>query len=165
MTTALEVIDSAVKIGLGALITAAAGYFALARSHRHEVSKATNEDRRSLLRTAAGFLEQATALANLATYAFAHVPDDANSSTKHLVEAINKLGEARSLAVLSGSKQLAEDIANLRSAMEGLCGYFLSTGDSYSVSVANAKIATLNECWPRIYAELERAYDRTHNDA
>jgi hypothetical protein len=165
MTTALEVIDSAVKIGLGALITATGGYFALSRSHRNEMRKAANEDRRSLLRTAAGLLEQATASANLATYAFAHVPEGTGSSTKQLVEAINKLGEARSLVVLSGAQQLAEDIANLRSAMESLCGYFLSTGDNYSIEEANAMIQKLNGHWPRIYAELERAYGRTHADA
>jgi hypothetical protein len=165
MTTALEVIDSAVKIGLGALITAGAGYLALSRSHRNEMSKAANEDRRSLLRTAAGLLEQATALVNLATYTFAHVPDGTNSSTKQLVEAINKLGEARSLAVLSGAKLLAEDIASLRGAMESLCGYFLSTGDNYSIAEANAMILKLNEHWPRIYTELERAYGRAHGDA
>ena len=165
MATALEVIDSAVKIGLGASITAVAGYLALSRSHRNEVRKAANEDRRSLLRTAAGLLEQATALVNLATYTFAHVPDGTSSNTKQLVEAINKLGEARSLAVLSGARQLADEIANLRTAMEGLCGYFLSTGDNYSITDANAMILKINEHWPLIYAELERAYSRTHGDA
>ncbi|WP_137937703.1 hypothetical protein [Chitinivorax sp. B] len=158
MTTVLEVVDSAVKIGLGALITAVAGYLALVRSQHHELRKTADEDRRNLLRSAASLLEQATALANLATFTFAHVPDGSHDSTKQLVEAINKLGEARSLAVLSGAKQLAEEIANLRSAMESFCGYFLTMGENYSIPDANAKISQLNESWPRIYHELERAY-------
>ena len=158
MATALEILDSAVKIGLGALITAVAGWAVTTRSQRHELRKAADEDRRSLLRSAAKLLEQATASANLATYAFAHMPDHKANSTKHLVEAINNLNEARSLAVLSGSRALAAEVAKLRGAHEALCGYFLSMGDGYSISHANDLIARLNESWPRIYAELEAAY-------
>lgn len=49
--------------------------------------------------------------------------------------------------------------------MEGLCGYFLSAEDDYSIAKANAMILKINERWPPIYAELERAYGRTHGDA
>ncbi|WP_341675114.1 hypothetical protein [Niveibacterium sp. SC-1] len=165
MTTALEVIDSAVKIGLGALITALATHWAAGRGRRHELAKLAGQDRRELLRAAAALLEQATGATNLATFGLAHVPDGSSTNTRQLVEALNKLGEARSLAVLSGSRPLAEEIAKLRGAMEDLCGYFLSSGVDYSIPAANAKIARLNESWPRIYAELERAYARTYGAA
>lgn len=165
MTTALEILDSAVKIGLGALVTAIAGWAAAAAARRHELRKTAAEDSRGLLRSAANLLEQATAAANLATYAFAHVPDRKADSAKHLVDAINKLNEARSLAVLSGARELAAEIAKLRGAHEALCGYFLATGDNYSIPRANELIAQLNESWPRIYAGLETAYRGTHGGA
>lgn len=165
MTTALEILDSAVKIGLGALVTAVAAHAAAAAARRHERRKTADEDRRGLLRSAANLLEQATAAANLATYAFAHVPDRKADSAKHLVDAINKLNEARSLAVLSGARELAAQIATLRGAHEALCGYFLSTGENYSIPRANELIAELNESWPRIYAGLETAYRGTHGGA
>ena len=164
MATALEILDSAVKIGLGALITAVAGWVVSTKAQRHELAKAAAEDRRSLLRSTANLLEQATACANLATYAFAHVPNPKVDSTKHLVEAINKLNEARSLAVLCGSRTLASHIAKVRGVDEELCAYFLAMGENYSVDRANDLIAKLNESWPRIYAELEAAYGATHRD-
>ena len=165
MPTLLDILDSAVKIGLGALITAGAGLLVSKRSQRHELKKAATEDRRALLRSAASLLEQATAAANLATYVLAHVPDGNSESTKRLVEAINKLNEARSLTVLSGSRVLASEIAQLRGGFEGLCGYLLTVGEDYSIREANRLITSLNQSWPKIYSELEAAYGALHDDA
>ena len=165
MPTALEIIDTAVKIGLGALITGGAGLLISTRSQRHELRKAALEDRRSLLRTAANLIEQATASANLGTYVLAHVPDGKGESTKRLVEAINKLNEARSLAVLSGARSLASEIAKLRGNFESLCGYILNTGENYSIPEANRLITVLNVSWPKIYSELETAYSSAQSAA
>ena len=165
MPTALDIIDSAVKIGLGALITAAAGLLVSARNQRHELRKAALDDRRSLLRAAANLIEQATAAANLGTYILAHVPDGKGESTKRLVEAINKLNEARSLAVLSGTRSLASEIATLRGHFESLCAYILNTGENYSIPEANRLITALNVSWPRIYSALETAYSGAQGDA
>ena len=165
MTTTLEIVDSAVKIGLGALITAAAGLLVSTRAQRHELRKSTREDRRGLLRSAAKLLEEATAAANLATYVLAHVPDGKGDSTKGLVEAINKLNEARSLSVLSGARVLSIEIAKLRGNFEALCAYLLSAGENYSIPEANRLVNRLNESWPLIYAELEAQYAKVQSDA
>ena len=165
MPTTLDIIDSAVKIGLGALITAGAGLVISARSQRHELRKAAVEDRRNLLRAAANLIEQATASANLGTYVLAHIPEEKGESAKRFVESINKLNEARSLAVLSGARSLASEIAKLRGNFETLCGYVLNTGDNYSIPEANRLITALNMSWPRIYFELETAYSGAQSDA
>jgi hypothetical protein len=165
MATTFEIVDSAVKIGLGALISALAGLLVSSRSQRHEIRKAANDDRRNLLRSAAKLLEEATGAANLATYLLAHVPDQKRDSTRGLVDAINKLNEARSLAVLSGARALSTDIASLRGGFETLCGYLLAAGEDYSIAEANRLVSALNEFWPRIYSQLEAEYARTQGDA
>jgi hypothetical protein len=165
MTTAFEILDSAVKIGLGALISAVSGLFVSSRMRRHELRKATNDDRRSLLRAAAKLVEEATGAANLATYVLANVPDGKGTSTRGLVEAINKLNEARSLAVLSGARELSTEIATLRGGIESLCRYLLAVGESYSIDEANRLVSVLNKSWPIIYSQFEAEYAKAQSDA
>jgi hypothetical protein len=165
MTSTLEILDSAVKIGLGALITAVSGLVVSSRSQRHELRKAANDDRRGLLRAAAKLVEEATGATNLATYVLANVPDGKGESTRGLIEAINKLNEARSLAVLSGARVLSTEIATLRGGIESLCRYLLATGMDYSIPESNRLVSELNKSWPIIYSQFEAEYAKAQSDA
>jgi hypothetical protein len=49
MVTALEIIDTAVKVGLGALVSGAATYFIAKLNHIREIEKATGNRRREMV--------------------------------------------------------------------------------------------------------------------
>ncbi|KQV48691.1 hypothetical protein ASC95_22565 [Pelomonas sp. Root1217] len=164
MPTALEIVDSAVKIGLGALISAVATHFVTTKNHAHEIRKAAREDKRELLRSIAKTLEEATSTMNLATYAYEHEPESRRDAEKKLVDALNGFGSAKSLALLSGSKKLFVAVVDLRSGAEAIAAYYLQHGDHYAVKDANGLISRMNSAWPAVYVELERAYAETHGD-
>jgi hypothetical protein len=163
--TYLDVVDSAVKIGLGALISGGAAFLVMRHNHAHDRKKAALEDKRSLLRSAAKLLEEASAAVNLGTYAHEHDQTNRGAGTKSLVDAVNKLTEARSLAMLSGERELQDRLARLRAAAEHLAGYYLEAGDGYSVSEANRLLVSVSECWAPVHAALESAYRRLAGDA
>ena len=102
---------------------------------------------------------------NLATYTYEHDVAARESSRKLLIDAINQLGEAKSLAALSGQKSLRSNIEKIRRTTEALAGYYLRGPDVYSAHEANRFINDINEVWPSIYQELESAYARTEGDA
>ena len=158
MTTPLEILDSAVKIGLGALISGVATYLITSRTHAHEFKKAAHQDRRELLRETATLVEEATGSINLATYALEHSPDTRAASEKSLIEAINKIGRAKSLTVLLGVKGLVAAIESLAKCTTSLASYYLDSGEHYRISKANELLAAINESLPKVYSELEAAY-------
>jgi hypothetical protein len=164
MTTLLEIVDSALKIGLGALITGAATFLVTRQNHAHDFKKAAREDRRALLQRTALLLEEATALLNLATFNIAHVSEQREAGVRMLIDAMNKLGEAKSLAHLLGERQLSSSIGALRGGVVELAGYFGSTGPSYDASEVNRLIGSINASWPAIHSELESAYAKVSGE-
>jgi hypothetical protein len=163
--TLLEILDSAVKIGLGALISGGAAFLVMRHNHAHDRRKAALEDKRSLLRSTAKLLEEASAAVNLGTYAHEHDKANRGAGAKSLVDAVNKLTEARSLAMLSGERELQERLARLRGAAEQLAGYYLEAGDAYSIADANRLLVGVSDCWAPVHAALESAYKRLAGDA
>ena len=158
MTTALEILDSAVKIGLGALVSGIATVLVTSRNHAHELRKLTLEDRKSLLKSLAKLLEEANAGLNMATYGFEHNQENMADSAKMIIESINTLGEANSIAVLMGQKELQTQIARIRGGFEQLASHYLRMGENYSIDEANRLVGRINELWPLAYTQLEGAY-------
>jgi hypothetical protein len=165
MTTALEILDSAVKIALGALISGGAAFLVMRRTHQHDLKKAALEDKRGLLRSVAKLLGEASSALNLGTYTFEHKRVDGKADAQLLIDTLNKLSEARSLAMLSGARELETRIAQLRSAAEQLAAYYLEAGEAYAVSEANRLLVGISECWVKVSNELEAAYARLARDA
>ena len=165
MTTPLDILDSAVKIGLGALISGVATFLVTTRNHAQENRKAAREDKRALLRSVAKLVEDATATINLATYAYQHDPSTRSDSERKLIGAVNSLGEAKSLAVLLGLKELVSSIATVRSGVEHLAGYYLSAGSAYTAVEANRLIAELGKSMPAVHTQLEAGYVSAQSDA
>jgi hypothetical protein len=165
MTTFLEILDSAVKIGLGALISGIATYFVSKKNQEHELRKATRDDRRELIRTAARLLEEATALINQGTYGLQRGQSEATAGAKLLIDAINILGEAKSIAILLGEKTLSVKTTDLRAAVVELALYVGPDAlglDPHKIIILLTK---MNESWPTIHTELEAAYAKVAGDA
>ena len=165
MTTTLEIIDSAVKIGLGAIISGVATYLVTRKNHEHELRKAEHEDRRGLLRTAARLLEEATSLVNQGTYGVQLGDTEAMAGARQLIDAINKLGEAKSIAVLLGIKKLNDAVTELRGGVVELANYVGPLAETKDPRQLNKLLVKINEHWPAIHAELESAYAKVAGDA
>jgi hypothetical protein len=158
MTTALEIIDSAVKIGLGALVSGVATYLVTRKNHEHELRKTAREDRRTLIRSAARLLEEATTLLNQATYGIQRGDAEAVAGAKQLVDVINKLGEAKSIAILLGIRNLSSAVTDLRAGVVELAHYVGPEATGHDPREMNKLVAQMNDSWPPIHAELEVAY-------
>src|SRR5437879_1770128 len=64
MITVLEIVDTGVKIGLGALISTVASYFSTKRTERHELRKFRVQEKTQILREIAVKLETSSSKAN-----------------------------------------------------------------------------------------------------
>ena len=165
MTTLLEIVDSAVKIGLGALVSGVATYLVTRKNHEHDLRKTAREDRRALIRSAARLLEEATTLLNQGTYGIQRGNGEAIAGAKCLIDALNKLGEAKSLAVLLGMRKLSTAVTDARAGVVELAHYVGPDARRQDPNEINRLIALVNESWPTIHAELESAYTKVSSEA
>lgn len=115
MTTVIEVIDTAVKIGLGALISGITSYCVISRNHNHEFRKATIDDASSLLKEGALKLEKSSSLLNNAIEEYdvaALTVNDGQNGLKqaraHMLSAYNEGKDAKALFYLVGLSELGK---------------------------------------------------------
>ncbi len=165
MTTAFEIIDSAVKIGLGALVSGLSTYMVTRKNHRHEIRKASRDDRRGLIRNAARLLEEASTCLNQGTYGIQLGESEAIAGAKQLIDAINKLGEAKSITILLGERKLSSAISDLRAGVVELAHYVGPEAKGQDPREINRLLGRMNEIWPTIHSQLESAYARVAGDA
>ncbi|WP_373943389.1 hypothetical protein L0991_05770 [Vibrio chagasii] len=105
MTTIIDVLDTAVKIGLGAAIT---GFVALKSSkvsHQQEVFKATLEDKKKLVFQLTELLESIETSMNECIVA-KNSERDIIKSKQHLSELCSSAYRSRSIANLLGNDEL-----------------------------------------------------------
>ncbi|WP_027076295.1 hypothetical protein [Maribacter antarcticus] len=60
----IKIIDTAVKIGLGALITGISAYFINGQKHNHELIKVGNAELRSTVKEIVAYIENSETLVN-----------------------------------------------------------------------------------------------------
>lgn len=116
MVTELEIIDTAIKVGLGALISGCTTYFVTARSHTDEMRKSMANNKKEFLKEIAINLEQSSSIANECNSAFYHLTSSSDTNKEeafsHLltkfVDAFNKAKTARTLCYLINEKSLGE---------------------------------------------------------
>lgn len=116
MTTSLEIIDTAVKIGLGVLITAISTYVINKRAQRHELRKLRIQEATQLLRECMSKLDRAGTLINQANQqAFSQSQAvlkgptlDTQKPLDDVLTAFNDVKDARSICYLLNHKELGE---------------------------------------------------------
>jgi len=115
MTTALDIIDTSVKIGLGAIISGIATYFITHTGHRHAVSKDLIDEKRRLLIDTVRKIDSAGRLRNRAKLSISlQLRSGDNQCTKLdeelslLWKAGDQLREAESNCYLIGDDDLAK---------------------------------------------------------
>ncbi|GAB1620618.1 hypothetical protein AAOGI_06680 [Agarivorans albus] len=119
MTTILEIVDTAVKIGFGSLITGISGYFHLKAKNRHEITSANLAKDKELLKETILKIEHTTELITLFLYSAAsdeNIKDIEKSKVK-LAEAIVTSGSASALSNMLGLTELSSRIHTLHITM------------------------------------------------
>jgi len=99
MVTSLEILDTAVKVGLGAALAGAASLLIARTSQKHEIKKLLLSERRDLLKLAAVALEEAASVVNLANQDIYALHDSKSEEKKaRVLESARKLSTATNLA-------------------------------------------------------------------
>lgn len=113
MITTIDVIDTVVKIGLGALISGVTSYIVTGRNHDHILEKAAADESASILREGALKLEKSSSCLNSAIDEFDFVVggnngSDLKKSLDFILSAYNEGKDAKALFFLIGEKSLGD---------------------------------------------------------
>jgi hypothetical protein len=160
MLTVIDVVDSAVKIGLGALISGLTTYWATRSKTRQDIAKAALEERRALLRQIALDFESATARTNDFFFAYGEIndADDADAAARisrptlqPLIDSHKIAGGAHAMASLIGLPEVSDAIKRWDELAIDLVRHFSGDNkldqeaDAYVEKTADQMNATQND--------------------
>ena len=114
----LDVVDTAVKIGLGALIAPVGTYLLASKNHKSELKKAFNEERRAIIKEIATTLEEIEAQFNQSFDAFHH--SDYDSARNILVPTSKNAYSMRALANILDDDDLVNSIDKIARIVEDI---------------------------------------------
>ena len=122
MTTVVEIVDTAVKVGLGALISGIATYMVTSKNHSHEAKKNVAADKKEILLDLVHKLDTAFSIRNSAVQSiwrkYEREDDDLESDYAALTDAVNNLKLAVSYAFLIGRKDMPVLLGKIFSSLE-----------------------------------------------
>ena len=118
MITLIEILDSAVKIGLGAAIAGLTSFIVAWKNHRHETLCAELTDRKQIVIDLATTLERLEFQYNDSVYHYFH--NDQSAALKTLVPATKDVYSARAYANLLDSDDLVEKLEELAKVIENV---------------------------------------------
>ena len=131
----LEIIDTAVKIGLGAFITGFSTYLLAARKFRYELSTNKAEKRIELARDACLEFEKANAAFNELVYEVIRAnnigkitPENFEKISNLLINFKKSLNHSETLTRLAGLVELAESFSEYTIGIDKIHGAFTNTG-------------------------------------
>lgn len=134
MTTGLDIIDTAVKIGLGALISGLATYFVSAQKHDHELQNDHRKRKMDLLEKIAIGLQKATTNIVKTVHVYLEnitknkdeIKKIISGSLDEYLHAIEELNFVDGYASLLGEEELSTGLEELNNATIELYAFFLS---------------------------------------
>ncbi len=143
--TTIDVIDTAVKVGLGALISGVTTYIIGRRNHSHDIRKAVLSERLQLLKEASVKFEQGGSQINSACerIVIIRAAKQSNQLEQFLTElpnfiaAFNTLKESRSLYFLAGSRQIGELVGEYGAKQDELRKHFAQYGLDFDHNYIN----------------------------
>ncbi len=156
MTTAIEVIDTAVKIGLGAIISGVATYWVTNAKNKHDLKKTYVEDSIKILRETAEYFDQSKALLNDFVH---HINKNKIRYENNLMESYKISSRAHALANLIGQTDLALAIKNYSTSIHELYQHTVSSKHIDAVDV-NSMIDKTNDLKNSVEPLLSAAYAR-----
>ncbi|MEH0168478.1 hypothetical protein [Roseateles microcysteis] len=143
--TSIEVLDTAVKVGLGALISGLTTFLVARRAQSHEIRKVILAERLQLLREAAVKLEQGGSLINKSCEAIAvaratgrlNQQEKLSEELPNFIMAFNTLKESHTLFYLSGRRALGELVGEYATKQDEVRKHFIARGTEFDFDVLN----------------------------
>ncbi|WP_411991387.1 hypothetical protein [Agarivorans sp. DSG3-1] len=169
MTTAIEIVDTAVKIGLGSVITGISGYFHLKAKNRHEITSSNLAKDKEILKETILKIEHTTELITLFLYSAAsneNIKDIEKSKVK-LAEAIVASGSASALSNMLGLTELSSRDHTLDLTMIEFYELVVVKGNEMSIAEAdnsfNALLKKINSQGEELRPYITSAYRKLSN--
>lgn len=170
MTSLIEILDTAIKIGFGAAITGITTYLVTRRTHLHELRKIRLQETTQLLRECMGKIEGATSRINDVNHTIysrrravaAGQVADVQDCRKDISLAFSEVKDARSICILLGLKQAAALLAEYAEKVDELSKYQMSQPPEWSVEWVNKSGSDRSELKNRILEQLAQAYQATY---
>src|SRR5437867_699519 len=147
MPTGLEIVDTAIKVGLGAIISGTTTYVITRRTQDYETYRSLQKEKTALLKEAMVSLEQAGSLVNdsqMSIFRLA-VAEGVDRQQKFwepyraLTTAFNQSKNARSLCYMIGQKQMAEQISLYCDSIAEVINHFATQRLDYDLQFIDAQ--------------------------
>lgn len=170
MTTTLEIIDTAVKVGLGAIISGITTYFMTRRTHSHEIRKSLINEKKEIIKECVIKLEKSSSLLNhvLSSY-FNLTKNETHDTDKKLIEiqkdmltVFNEAKETRAFCYMIRQNNLGELIINYLNKINDLKHQIYSNPPSYNRDEITAISTDINEIKTSILSHLGEAFESIH---
>ena len=164
MPTLLDIVDTAVKIGLGALISGVATYKLTKLNHQHELQRIALGKRRELLEAIATQLvaysgTERTLAYNLTLAQKEQVSSDhLSKAIEEQLAALGHIESARAHATLLGYPSLTDALATYWDLAKSLALHVLQHGKQTHREEWSARLAELHKSRQEIDLELSRFY-------
>ena len=170
MTTTLDIIDTAVKIGLGAMISSIVTYFALLKNHNQENQKDLRNTKKELLRDCSLKIEECTTVFNNAfnLITYERVQSNGNHgmlSNENLVELtkVTNIGnDAKSIAYLLIENQLTLLLEKFLKEMSDTTLHLKNNNTSYDDEYVDSKIKLMKASRIELHQEFGKALKRIY---
>jgi hypothetical protein len=160
MITPIDVIDTAVKIGLGALISGAAGYWIAKLNHDREIEKDRVHRRRELLESVA---EQVETFTQNALHYWAVLTDDTRrlEATPELLASFKELTSAESKLLLLGENECQKLVREYGEYVKGFREQFMLKGKLATGAEQKEFRENILSQRVTVFHALSAAYNRT----
>ena len=164
--TSLEVVDTAIKIGLGALISGVATYFTIKASNKHDIQKIRMEDKKGLVLKIIDHLDRSAtcrddAIASLVIKKKSDI-NDINKEIQLYSNALSDLRSSRSIAFILGNEELAKLIIHRFITIENEYRHLYDNKINYDVEYLDRQRAERSENNIKIYANIEKEMNRIY---
>jgi hypothetical protein len=125
MVTELEIIDTAVKIGLGSLITGVTSYFLFDQKHKADTKKEYHNEKRALIKELSIKLEEVESHLNEMVVNIENGQKEA--ALKAMIPAGKEIYLVRALSNMIGNESMCKVIDNLAKVVEETFGELTAT--------------------------------------
>jgi len=173
MPTALEIIDTATKIGLGALVSGISTYIITRSKYSHDQKREVQNDKRASLKLLTTMLEEATSELNncIKFYWNSEYGNEELSKNlfttniEKLINSVNRINQAKSLSMLIGESELFDKISEYSVIIQKLHNFLYESGYDIDFKKANEFVQDMNDLWDDINISLSKSYSKISNNA
>ena len=153
-----ELLDTAIKIGLGALIAGISAYFLSIRNLKNDLRKRAVEDKNDLIKEFAFKLEEIESLSNESAFCF--TSGDLPGAKKSMIPVTQAAYYSRAISNIIGDDNLLNDIEEICVITEDI--FHELNKDRPDIERINVLDKALKEKKAKTYPHIRKAYYEAH---